>query len=355
MDIVTIKKIIQAALLGCTPDNSTVFRYAITPLTTNQPAIKIFYNSEKVAGKSFPKDDPAIYLALGCALYNIKACCKELSLEVSVDIATKENNSDLLAFISLSKLPPEKEEISSTIQVIKKRHTDRGAYHKKISEKDKKAIQDITTRSTRNSTLLFESKDKSSLIKLIQKASEIRFQVKEIHALLKNSLQFDNSQPDGLHINTLALPPGGKYFLKFISKWDNLALINKIGGYKLLAAQEIALLKNSPFLLILRGKGSQLDFISSGEELCHVWTSLNNAGYSVHPYYVIPDILHRLDMKTLPSKHHVQAEHLLFEGAALLEKDKEFVYMILRIGKTKKSANRSTRPDIESILSIEDH
>jgi len=352
MDIVTIKKVIEAALRACTPDNSTIFRYSISHSTISQPSITIFYNAEKVSGKSFPKDDPAISIALGCVLFNIKACCKSLSLTATVDIAPSESNPNQLALISLSTAMSE-QPTTAPIDAIDKRHTDRGAYHKNLSTNDKEDIKRIVFGCAPHHTVLFKGSDKNKIIKLIQKASEIRFQVKEIHALLTHSLRFDNSQPDGLHIDTLALPPGGQYFLKYISNWKNLSFINKIGAYKFLALQETALLNNSPCLLLLKGGETKDDFIKSGEDLCNVWTMLNNAGYSVHPYYVIPDILHRLNNGTLPNKHVDQAKSLIHDGGNLVKEDGNLIYMILRIGKTKKVPVRSTRPTLDSLVSVE--
>ncbi len=47
---------------------------------------------------------------------------------------------------------------------------------------------------------------------------------------------------DGLDMNSLGLPPGGRALMNFISDWPRMRALNRIGAYKLLARSEVGLL-----------------------------------------------------------------------------------------------------------------
>ena len=103
-------------------------------------------------------------------------------------------------------------------------------------------------------------------------ASEVRFQSRDVHEFLGQSLRYspeEASQGDGLDVRTLPLPPGGKMFLHLISDWERLALLNRIGCYKFLSLMEAKPVSDAASMIVIAGPDSpgRLDAGAHGKNL----------------------------------------------------------------------------------------
>ena len=234
------------------------------------------------------------------------------------------------------------------------RHTNRFAFHSRaIDSETLRSISSLQEAPARLN-VISDPDQIRKISKLVTAASEIRFQIKEVHLWLIDSLRFSEDEVakgDGLDINTLLLPPGGKIFLRLLSDWEHMKTLNRFGAYKLLAREEAKLISKAPALVAVTAPGNTAGLFASGQLMARTWTSLNAKKVAVHPYFVIPDQLNRLQGGVIPPK--------LVEKAKLLQKgcqqvfgynEGESLHMLLRVGYPKLDPQRSRRLPLEVLI-----
>jgi hypothetical protein len=157
---------------------------------------------------------------------------------------------------------------------------------------------------------------------------------------------------DGLDVSTLDLPPGGGLFLKLIADWKRMALLNRIGIYRLLSAIDARPVGRAPALLAIISQRDCRSVVDAGRLTTRAWISLNAQGVGVHPYYVVADQLHRLATDKVPRKLIGQAQAIARQSHELFElADDETLQMLLRIGCPMRDPVRSRRVPIEKVFS----
>jgi hypothetical protein len=191
---------------------------------------------------------------------------------------------------------------------------------------------------------------------LIKTASEIRFQTKEVHEWLGESLRFtkeDVKKADGLDLRTLALPPGGAIFLKLISSWNRMKMLNRVGMYRLLAQIDAAPIKVAPAIVALIAPATPQGAVDAGRLLCRSWTYLNEQGIAVHPYYVVADQLARLEAGTIPEQLVGKATNLKLDSTeAFATAEGETLHMLMRVGYPKRNnPPTSLRLPVDTVFS----
>ena len=234
------------------------------------------------------------------------------------------------------------------------RHTNRGPFHRTPIPDD--VVRDFSLRQENDNrmALLVDRPQKANLVRLVQLCSEARFCNQRLHEWLISSLRFtpdEVARGDGLDVDALCLPPGGKQFLRFTSDWRRLAALNRLGAYKLLALSEVALLSAAPGLLCVIGRADTRSVIDAGIFLSRAWTDLNMKGIAVHPYYVVSDQINRLQDGTIAMGFQEKITVVETQLRQLLAlQPGEILHMILRVGYRKAMPVRSKRLALESIL-----
>ena len=172
-----------------------------------------------------------------------------------------------------------------------------------------------------------------------------------MHEWLEISLRFTPEEVktgDGLDIRTLGLPPGGGVFLRFMSNWKRMRQLNRVGAYKLLAAIDAAPIKKAPAVIAVTALKTPASALEAGRLLCRAWTYLNAQGIACHPYYVIADLLERLDNGNVPVQLIEKATKISLNSRKLLDiNEDETLMMLLRIGYPKREAPRSQRVSMD--------
>lgn len=193
-----------------------------------------------------------------------------------------------------------------------------------------------------------------TLIRCARVASEARFCNQELHTWLIGSLRMTPEavgRGDGLDIATLNLPLGGSYFMRFVSEWRRMAILNRLGLYKALAFTETQLLGTSPGLICIVGKADSGGIVDAGRLLTHIWINLNAKGYAVHPYYVITDQLLRLKAKTVPDAMIAHISGVSAELPSLLNTQAgEILHIVLRVGLPSVNPPRSRRLPLDELF-----
>ncbi|HKX83120.1 MAG TPA: hypothetical protein VJL58_02780 [Pyrinomonadaceae bacterium] len=153
---------------------------------------------------------------------------------------------------------------------------------------------------------------------------------------------------DGLDVRTLALPPGGKAFLRIIKDWNRLAILNRFGCYKFLAHLEAKSLADAASVAVIIGPHDGSDILDAGTLLERAWIYLNSKGLAVQPYYVVTDQIQRLKADKVTG-------HLLPRVLELNSAVRKFlnsdisVHMLIRIGYPRALPIRSMRLPLEKV------
>jgi len=311
------------------------------------------YDSERVSGVTFPFESRATLLSAGAVIENIAQCCEQAGVAMRVTYFPVETPaSKVFAEIAL-------EEIDNISDVSIKsplffRQTNRFAYKKKAIPQD--AVDELMTMviGTSKVMMLQDHATIDAIGRQVQDASEIRFQTQEVHEWLERCLRFTPEQAaagDGLDIRTLDLPPGGGMFLRFISSWQRMHRLNRIGAYKLLATIDALPVKKAPAVVAVTAPDTPVGMLEAGRLLCRAWAYLNSQGLACHPYYVISDQLERLKDGKVPVPLITKAEKIGVETQRLLSiKEGETLMMLLRVGYPTREAPRSRRLSMDQVF-----
>jgi hypothetical protein len=233
------------------------------------------------------------------------------------------------------------------------RHTNRNAFRRDALPRELLARLE-KAREGDNRVSLREGKSAAPLVRMVRLCSEARFCNEALHHWLFGSLRHTPDQVaagDGLDLNSLGLPPGGRAMLNFMSDWGRMRALNRVGAYKLLAHSETGLLSAAPALLCISGPDEAHSVIEAGRLLARVWTTCNLEGIAVHPYYVVADQLQRLHEGTLAAGFEPQVgavERALEELLGLAPG--HTLHMILRLGYPKVAPVRSRRLPLAAVF-----
>ena len=149
-------------------------------------------------------------------------------------------------------------------------------------------------------------------------------------------------------MRTLDLPPGGKHFLRFISDWNRMKALNKLGIYHLLAKIDSRPLGRAPAIVSFIAPADSNSALDTGRLLTRAWIYLNSLGIAVHPYYVVSDQLDRLSKNLVPYRLQGQVEAIRRDCKKLFELNPgETLHMLLRIGYPTRKPPRSLRLPLE--------
>jgi hypothetical protein len=184
----------------------------------------------------------------------------------------------------------------------------------------------------------------------------VRFQIQEVHEWLAKSFRFNTKPEDpygeGLDVNTIDLPPGGRWFLRLISSWQRMHWLNKLGMYKAMAMIDSQPIGQAPALVAIVGPDSYKDNIAAGQLMNRAWIDLNAQDVAVHPYYVITDQLQRLKDNKIPEHLIRQVSTLENDTRQILRlQEGEILHMLFRIGYPSKTPVKSKRLPLQRVCS----
>jgi hypothetical protein len=314
----------------------------------NGQALEIAFVQRHAATNVFDADSHATLLSVGGVAENL-----QMALEangVTGDWQWTGNQALPYARFPLASLPAAFVAPEGPAQ----RHTNRLPFRRDALEPRALAHVTAAREGGNRIVMLVEPAQKKRLVQLVRIASEARFCNRDLHRWLFGSLRHtpeEVARGDGLDMDSLGLPPGGRAMLGLMSDWGRMAALNRFGAYKLLALSEVGLIGAAPGLLCVVGAADRRSVIDAGRLLIRVWTELNLQGIAVQPYYVVTDQLNRLHAHTLPAGFDAkmaqveqQLHGLLGLGAG------EMLHMILRVGYPKATPVRSRRLPLAQVF-----
>lgn len=188
----------------------------------------------------------------------------------------------------------------------------------------------------------------------VETCSAARFNCRELHEWLFSSLRWSDTEAasgDGLDIATLNLPPGGRKFMRFMAPWQRMAVLNRFGLYKIMAATDARPVYAAPGIVVIVGGREQRHIWEAGRIMQATWLELNAAGLAAHPYYVVTDIANRYATGRLDADWRAPVDkhlHALHETLGLPEGQQ--IHMLMRVGIATRPTKPSARLPLERLL-----
>jgi hypothetical protein len=313
-------------------------------ITWQDSTLILTYDTKRVADKTFPANSPAILLSMGAALENLKQVTAITNTDVQIELSSQIDTSLPYYFKAHFQQADLNRQIQADLSAVFNRHTNRLSFSPEPISDDVLIALNKFTAGKAKIRIITEKKDLKHMAYLVKKASEIRFKTREVNEWLGKSLRFGSEAgktKDGLDIATLDLPPGGGYFLRLISNWKIMRVLNLFGTHITMSLIDSAPVKHAPALVAITASSNIME---AGQLMEKVWIELNSKGIAVHPYYVICDQLHRRKMKIIPTGLEKKADLIASEVQDFFQfKEDETLEMLLRIGAPKKTAIHSKR------------
>jgi hypothetical protein len=332
---------------------------ALAPSADNSQPWTLCWNGRELAIAFAPRhktynvfgaDSHATLLSVGAVLENLQAALTANAMSARWQWPANPALGEPYVSVVLGDAAVDFVSPDSPIQ----RHTNRLAFRRDPLPPDVVREFDHYRENSNRAVLLVDRRQKSTLIRLVRLCSEARFCNQHLHEWLIGSLRFtpqEIARGDGLDFRTLGLPPGGKPFLRLISDWRRLKVLNRLGASKLLALSEVGLLTAAPALLCVVGPADARSVIDAGRLMTRIWTDLNLKGIAVHPYYVVTDQINRLREKTLATGFESKIAGVADELRLLLAlQPEETLHMIFRVGYPKSEPVRSRRLPLEAVF-----
>lgn len=341
---------LQSAHSAPSADNSQPHRF----LWDAKKTLRVCYDELRVRNMTFPADNPATILTMGALLENIVQAGAAINCPLKFRIPSGVNSSSDAYFEVDIDMESENVQLNFDLPLFK-RHTNRLPFQSQpLPSELLSRIGDLKLSSAHAVVI-----DKASVItkvaRLVKASSEIRFRTREVHEWLGKSLRFDDAHSnfDGLDVNTLDLPLGGKAFLRLISDWSRMKILNQVGAYKILAAIDASPIDKAPALIGIVAPSGFQDILYAGQLMNRIWIELNAQGIAVQPYYVISDQLHRRASGLIPEGLEVQAGTLFDETNKVFQLQAgDFLQMLFRIGYPVKSPVLSKRLPLADVCSF---
>jgi hypothetical protein len=296
----------------------------------------------------FPADYHATTLALGAATENLALAMHSLSLDMSSWIFGPPGADGVFArgpVTKHSEIPA-----INSVPLWKQRHTNRLPYRPEIDPDV--AAKLGTCRVGKVGVRVIAGSGIRQAADWVRQASEVRFQTREVNEWFAASLRYGDSPEDrasGLHVDTLALPPGGVGLLKLMSDWDRLQWLNRLWAYKLFSAIEAANFQKAPLVVAIIGPSDQAAAFDAGRCLQRAWLKVTELGLSAHPYYVVSDLLNRLRSNGVPERR-VKHSLALQDRIRMEYGHENTLHCLLRVGKPVGEIPVSGRLPLNEIM-----
>jgi hypothetical protein len=326
---------------------------ACAPSADNSQPWCFEWDGEVLTGRvirrgGFPADYHATTLALGAAAENLIWAITLLGLDVTSWFFSPPGADGVFArgpVTGHSEIPA-----FNSVPLWKRRHTNRLPYRPEIDPEV--AAELATCRVGKAGVRAMAGSAIRQAADWVRQASEIRFQTREVNEWFAASLRYGDSPEElasGLHVDTLALPPGGVGLLKLMSDWGRMQWLNRLRAYKLFAAIEAANFRKAPLVVAIVGPSERAAAFDAGRCLQKAWLKVTELGLSAQPYYVVADLLNRLESNGVPEQCVTQAKALQDRIRAEYGHENT-LHCLLRVGRPVGETRVSGRLPLNKIM-----
>ncbi len=327
----------------------------LAPSADNSQPWRFIFDGEQLAVRFDPArgslgpTHPAVLLAFGALLENLIQAAQAAQLDPRAWEFPAFAETACLVRVPAPDLPWTASELPAAIRA---RCTNRAPFAKTPLPEELVAAMSAQREGEASVQVFCAREAIFQLAELVRRASELRFQTEEIHRWLASSLRFTEeevAQGDGLDVETLALPPGGKALSRFLRPWERLAWLNRFGAYKLLARIEAAQFTRAGAAVAIVSSDPK-GWLEAGRLLERLWLELSLHQLAVQPYFVLSDQLWRLEAGKISAPLQEAAESLKRKCSAIFSQTMPL--MLLRVGQAKPPARRSRRLPVQALLEV---
>lgn len=337
----TVHMLAEAGRAAPSADNSQPWRFS-----WNEDRFFCHYGNRN-ANDPFGAAGHATLIGVGAVAENLH---QRLGAEIEPVIEDLETGSP---YFSVS-LPPAPMVSGDMSHPLFARHTNRFPYRNLPIPMELIETLEKATEGQARLVLIGEQASRDRFASIAETCCQARFCNRDLHEWLMSSLRWPDEFPescDGLDVNTLSLPPGGRQFMRFIRPWSRFERMNRwLGLYRLMAKAEVLPLRQGPLVACVVGENTPRGSYSAGRLMERAWIHVNNKGWAVHPYYVIADQASRLARGILPARWGVPVSDALSKLGKLLGiAGHERIHMALRIGMPTVDPPRSRRMSVDRL------
>ncbi len=341
----SIEFLAKAGRAAPSADNSQPWRMSWDP----QNARLLLSSTSR---SSFPAGHPACLISVGSVAENIIQAAASSGLDLNMRQVAKLGNVHYEFRIPQADRAP----TVLSDHPLFLRHTNRLRFASNPVEESILAGLNADRQGGARLVRIHRREEIVAVADCVREASEIRFQTRENHEWFHASLRFDPvavARGDGLDVATLGLPPGGAAMLRALSNWRRMAFANRFGAYVVFARVEAAPIARAPAILAIVAPSTREATLDAGRLMQRVWIEINSTGLAVQPFYVVSELLHRLETGRLLSGSEARAQNVRNVLSTTLALRGETVHMFLRIGWPICEPHRSRRIPLEEIVSLD--
>lgn len=344
-----VECLMEAARWAASADNMQPWRFRWDGAT-----LRLMFDTDDSNASGFGIDSPATLLAFGGLIENITQMADFLGCGLAQPRLFPDDEAKNCVFrcsIDVSGIATIRADWQSHPLFL--RHTNRLPYSDRSVPNEVAVALTALAQSAARSVLISDAAGVDQWAALVRQGSSLRFRNPHAHKALDASLRMSEAeaaQGDGLDVATFFLPPGAKALMSYTRKWSRMAMLNRIGIYKLFSSIEADMVRKAPALVLVTGAAGRQGALDAGMLLLRAWCQLNQLGLAVQPYYVVPDQIFRLQDGTVPEASRAEALDLERATQASLPPDTT-LYMVLRIGFPQNPPVRSRRLPLEKLLS----
>jgi hypothetical protein len=294
---------------------------------------------ERQVKSLFRHDSHATLLSIGAMAHTLKSCGAE------IEWGEIKNGSPYF----VAQLP---DAAPTHARPFLERHTNRFPYKKGgVSMDSLRSIAIDPSFPALRVDWITNPKKIDGLAHYVGALSRERFLDRDQHESLMQSLRYSETEigsGDGLDINTLHLPPGGKMFMRWITPWDRAQTLHGLGSARLMAATERNAFRTCGAVCVISSGPSDRDTLDAGAMMVDVWKELNQLGLAVQPCYVLsPGSLggslessQTLDRTTLSALRESGFSNV---RSLLSISSPSYVHMVLKVGIPRHAVKRALR------------
>lgn len=346
-----IKKILSYGVWAPSGDNCQPWRFGVKDNVLriyNLPGKIPFYNFEEKGS----------YLAHGALIENINIAARDLGYKSNISLFPNPSNKDLVAEIVFEKTERVPQEL---LDVIKTRCTNRKPYKKEPlsaeqisalenSVKDIPGVQNVNVTDRQNKKIIGRASAENEAIVL---------NTERYHQLFFKHIVWteeeEKQKKSGLYFKTMELPGPKGFLFKFVSDWNHMKLMKKIGFPKLIVAGNAESYASAGAMsAIVTKNNTPADFVNTGRATQRVWLTATKMGLAAHPISGILFLMQRVLVKQtedLTAEQIQMIKNAYQEISDAFGKPDGYVTFILRIGKAPAPTANCSR--LEPVIEIE--
>lgn len=294
----------------------------------------------------------AVNLALGAAVENMVVAAAARGLSAAVEPFP---NADVAASITVQPGAATSDEF---MPALLRRRTHRAAGSRSALTVEE--IAELTAAAEHHGAridLCTGDSELAELGRIVGACDRIRFLNPHLHEELVGELRFDSADaPDGITIDSLALPPGFAEAMRVIARPDVAARLRHLGGgARLEEGARDALDGASAMALLSLGEDSPSSWLAGGRAMQRTWLRAEQLGLGLHP---MTSAIYMFDMLDSPSAAIFNAAEIaeLHELRARFHKvmppPDGPMALLFRLTRITSPAVPSSRLPAESVLSV---